>query len=280
MRITELDQREYKKLDDKAYSLEKRRLQIELLKLQEDVIKNKRKICVIFEGRDTAGKSSAIKLFSEYLIPKNFKYVHLGIPTKWESSHWFQRWEKVLPNNGEIAFLDRSWYTRSVIEPVMGYCTENQYKYFMSKVNNWEDDLIKNGTEIIKFYFSLSKDQQERRINARELSELKYWKLSENDKKIMDKWDIFTLYKDRMFKKTGRDNSPWVVINSNNKMIARLTALRYFLNKTEYDNKKLLKPLKWSENIANYTAKIEGVRFENLNYDQYMILTKYSDDIK
>ena len=278
MRITELDQREYKKLDDKAYSLEKRRLQIELLKLQEDVIKNKRKLCVIFEGRDTAGKSSAIKLFSEYLIPKNFKYVHLGIPTKWESSHWFQRWEKVLPHNGEIAFLDRSWYTRSVIEPVMGYCTENQYKYFMSKVNKWEDNLIKNGTEIIKFYFSLSKDQQERRINARELSELKYWKLSENDKKIMDKWDVFTLYKDRMFKKTGRDNSPWVIINSNNKMIARLTALRYFLNKTEYENKKLLKPLKWSENIANYTAKIEGVRFENLNYDQYMILTKYSDD--
>ena len=278
MRITELDQREYKKLDDKAYSLEKRRLQIELLKLQEDVIKNNRKLCVIFEGRDTAGKSSAIKLFSEYLIPKNFKYVHLGIPTKWESSHWFQRWEKVLPHNGEIAFLDRSWYTRSVIEPVMGYCTENQYKYFMSKVNKWEDNLIKNDTEIIKFYFSLSKDQQERRINARELSELKYWKLSENDKKIMDKWDVFTLYKDRMFKKTGRDNSPWVIINSNNKMIARLTALRYFLNKTDYENKKLLKPLKWSENIANYTAKIEGVRFENLNYDQYMILTKYSDD--
>ena len=278
MRITELDQREYKKLDDKAYSLEKRRLQIELLKLQEDVIKNNRKLCVIFEGRDTAGKSSAIKLFSEYLIPKNFKYVHLGIPTKWESSHWFQRWEKVLPHNGEIAFLDRSWYTRSIIEPVMGYCTENQYKYFMSKVNKWEDNLIKNGTEIIKFYFSLSKDQQERRINARELSELKYWKLSENDKKIMDKWDVFTLYKDRMFKKTGRDNSPWVIINSNNKMIARLTALRYFLNKTDYENKKLLKPLKWSENIANYTAKIEGVRFENLNYDQYRILTKYSDD--
>jgi len=242
------------------------------------VIKNNRKLCVIFEGRDTAGKSSAIKLLSEYLIPKNFKYVHLGIPTKWESSHWFQRWEKVLPHNGEIAFLDRSWYTRSVIEPVMGYCTENQYKYFMSKVNKWEDNLIKNGTEIIKFYFSLSKDQQERRINARELSELKYWKLSENDKKIMDKWDVFTLYKDRMFKKTGRDNSPWVIINSNNKMIARLTALRYFLNKTDYENKKLLKPLKWSENIANYTAKIEGVRFENLNYDQYMILTKYSDD--
>jgi len=278
MRITELDQREYKKLDDKAYSLEKRRLQIELLKLQEDVIKNKRKLCVIFEGRDTAGKSSAIKLFSEYLIPKNFKYVHLGIPTKWESSHWFQRWEKVLPNEGEIAFLDRSWYTRSVIEPVMGYCSENQYKYFMSKVNSWEDKIIDDGTEIIKFYFSLSKDQQERRIHARELSELKYWKLSENDKKIMNKWDIFTLYKDRMFKKTGRENSPWVIINSNNKMIARLTALRYFLNKTDYENKKLLKPLKWSENIANYSAKIEGVRFDNLNYDQYMILTKYSDD--
>ena len=278
MRITELDQREYKKLDDKAYSLEKRRLQIELLKLQEDVIKNNRKLCVIFEGRDTAGKSSAIKLFSEYLIPKNFKYVHLGIPTKWESSHWFQRWEKVLPHNGEIAFLDRSWYTRSVIEPVMGYCTENQYKYFMSKVNKWEDNLIKNGTEIIKFYFSLSKDQQERRINARELSELKYWKLSPNDERIVTKWDAFTLYKEQMFERTSPSFSPWIAINANNKMIARLTALRFILNQVPYENKKLLKPLAWTKKINNYKATLEGIEFDNLSFEQYKILTKYSDD--
>ena len=100
------DQKEYQKLNDKSYQLEKRRLQIELLKLQEDVIKNKRRICIVLEGRDTAGKSSAYKFFTQYLIPKNFKYVNLGIPTKWESSHWFQRWKKVLPKKGELAFLD------------------------------------------------------------------------------------------------------------------------------------------------------------------------------
>ncbi len=108
MHLISLDQSEYKKLSAKAYALEKRRLQIELLKLQEDVIKNNRRICIVFEGRDTAGKSSAIKFFSEYLRPKNFNYVQLGIPTKWESSHWFQRWEKTLPKKGEISFLDRS----------------------------------------------------------------------------------------------------------------------------------------------------------------------------
>ena len=173
MTLINLDQAEYKKLDTKAYALEKRRLQIELLKLQEDVIKNDRKICIVFEGRDTAGKSSAIKFFSEYLRPNNFNYVQLGIPSKWESSHWFQRWEKVLPEKGEISFLDRSWYTRAVTEPIMGYCNERQYRAFMKRVNEWESKLIKNGTELTKFYFSLSKDQQERRMNARKNSQLK-----------------------------------------------------------------------------------------------------------
>jgi polyphosphate kinase 2 (PPK2 family) len=162
MSLISLDQTIYKKLNPNAYLLEKRRLQIELLKLQEDVIKNNRKICIAFEGRDTAGKSSAINFFSEHLIPKNFRYVHLGIPSKWESSHWFQRWQKVLPKNGEIAFLDRSWYTRAITEPVMNYCNEKQYRAFMNKVNTWEDDLTNSGTEITKFYFSLSKDQQKK----------------------------------------------------------------------------------------------------------------------
>ena len=278
MTLINLDQAEYKKLDTKAYALEKRRLQIELLKLQEDVIKNDRKICIVFEGRDTAGKSSAIKFFSEYLRPNNFNYVQLGIPSKWESSHWFQRWQKVIPENGEIAFLDRSWYTRAITEPVMGYCSEKQYRHFMKRVNGWENDLMSSGIELTKFYFSLSRDQQKKRMNARENSELKYWKLSENDKKIVTKWDVFTAYKEQMFSKTSTKNSPWIAINSNNKMIARLTALRFLLDKTNYENKKLLKPLKWSEKISRYSATIEGVLFENLSYEQYMIITKYSDD--
>ena len=278
MSLISLDQTIYKQLNPSAYALEKRRLQIELLKLQEDVIKNNRKICIAFEGRDTAGKSSAIKFFSEHLIPKNFRYVHLGIPSKWESSHWFQRWQKVLPKNGEIAFLDRSWYTRAITEPVMNYCNEKQYRAFMNKVNTWEDDLTNSGTEITKFYFSLSKDQQKKRINARRNSQLKYWKLSENDERIVTKCDAFTLYKEQMFSKTSTENSPWIVINSNNKMIARLTALRFLLNKTDYEKKKLLKPVSWSKDIANYSASLDGVIFNNLNYEQYMSITKYSDD--
>ena len=278
MSLISLDQTEYKKLDAKSYSLEKRRLQIELLKLQEDVIKNDRKICIVFEGRDTAGKSSAIKFFSEYLRPNNFNYVQLGIPSKWESTHWFQRWEKVLPKKGEMSFFDRSWYTRAITEPIMGYCNEHQYRTFMKRVNKWEHELIDNGTELIKFYFSLSKDQQERRMNARKNSELKYWKLSKNDEKIVTKWDVFTLYKEQMFDKTSTDKSPWVSINSNNKMIGRLTSLKYLLIKTDYENKKILKPLKYSKSLANYSATIEGITFENLTYEQFMIISKYSDD--
>lgn len=276
--LISFNQKEYQKLNEKSYQLEKRRLQIELLKLQEDVIKNARRICIVFEGRDTAGKSSTFKFFSEYLIPKNFKYVNLGIPTKWESTHWFQRWSKILPKKGEIAFLDRSWYTRALTEPVMGYCNEKQYRDFMGKVIPWEEALQKEGIEIIKFYFSLSQDQQQRRMKARKQSELKYWKLSPNDERIVTKWDAFTLYKDQMFELTSPEFSPWIKINANNKMIARLTALRFLLNQTSYENKKLLKPLTWSRKINNYKVLLEGVEFNNLNYDQYMVLTKYMDD--
>ena len=278
MSLISLDQSEYKSLDAKAYDREKRRLRIELLKLQEDVIKNNRKLCIIFEGRDTAGKSTAIRFFSEYLRPQHFNYVQLGIPTKWESSHWLQRWSKALPKEGEISFLDRSWYTRAITEPIMGYCNEKQYRYFMKKVNKWEEDLIKNGVELTKFYFSLSQDQQQIRMKARKNSELKYWKLSKNDEKIITKWNAFTLYKEQMFNKTATEISPWVSINSNNKMIARLTSLRYLLNKTDYEDKKIIKPAKWSKSLNNYSTNLEGIRFENLSYDQFMVISKYSDD--
>ena len=210
--------------------------------------------------------------------PQHFNYVQLGIPTKWESSHWFQRWTKALPKEGEISFLDRSWYTRAITEPIMGYCNEKQYRYFMKKVNKWEEDLIKNGVELTKFYFSLSQDQQQIRMKARKNSELKYWKLSKNDEKIITKWNAFTLYKEQMFNKTATEISPWVSINSNNKMIARLTSLRYLLNKTDYEDKKIIKPAKWSKSLNNYSTNLEGIRFENLSYDQFMVISKYSDD--
>ena len=160
----------------------------------------------------------------------------------------------------------------------MGYCNEKQYRYFMKKVNKWEEDLIKNGVELTKFYFSLSQDQQQIRMKARKNSELKYWKLSKNDEKIITKWNAFTLYKEQMFNKTATEISPWVSINSNNKMIARLTSLRYLLNKTDYEDKKIIKPAKWSKSLNNYSTNLEGIRFENLSYDQFMVISKYSDD--
>ena len=183
MSLISLDQSEYKSLDAKSYDREKRRLRIELLKLQEDVIKNNRKLCIIFEGRDTAGKSTAIRFFSEYLRPQHFNYVQLGIPTKWESSHWFQRWGKALPRKGEISFLDRSWYTRAITEPIMGYCSENQYRSFMKKVNKWEDKQMDNGVELTKFYFSLSKDQQEIRMKFH-LCEVVFFSIFETNARI------------------------------------------------------------------------------------------------
>ena len=248
-----------------------------MLKLQEDVIKNKRRIALCFEGRDTAGKSSTINFFSEHLRPSNFRYVHLGIPTPDEKNNWFARWEKHMPEEGKLVLFDRSWYTRALTEPTLGYCTKKHYEDFMNNVNKWEDRLIKNGIEIVKFYFSIDKDQQKKRLSARKNSKLKYWKLSASDKLMVNKWDIFTLYKNQMFDVTARQHSPWIVINANNKMIARLSALRYILNTIEYDKKKSIEPPKWGEDLGHYSCYIEGVLFDNLTYEQFKILAPFSD---
>ena len=277
MSVIEYKFEQYKTLGPIIYKKEKYKLQVELLKLQEDVIKNIRRIALCFEGRDTAGKSSTINFFSEHLRPSNFRYIHLGIPTKEEKNNWFQRWEKHLPEEGKIALFDRSWYTRALTEPTLGYCSKKHYEEFMNNVNRWEDKLISNGIEVVKFYFSIDKDQQKRRLSARKNSRLKYWKLSASDKLMVNKWDIFTLYKNQMFDLTARANSPWVVINANNKMIARLSALRYILNTFEYDEKQTLEPPKWGEDLGQYSCYIEGVLFDNLNYEQYKILSPFSD---
>ena len=147
----------------------------------------------------------------------------------------------------------------------------------MTNVNKWEDKLISNGIEVVKFYFSIDKDQQKRRLSARKNSKLKYWKLSASDKLMVNKWDVFTLYKNQMFDLTARTNSPWIIINANNKMIARLSALRYILNTLTYDDKKTLEPPKWGEDLGQYSCYIEGVLFDNLNYEQYKILAPFSD---
>ena len=221
----------------KQYDSEKYQLQVELLKLQEWVIKNNKKVAIVFEGRDAAGKGSTIKRFIEYLNPRGFRVVALGVPTEDEKNNWFGRYEKHLPNAGEIVFFDRSWYNRAVVEPSMGYCSEEQYQEFMSNVVNWEEKLIKSGVVLIKLWFSITQDKQIKRFELRQKSPLKYWKFSTNDSKVLDKWEIIGNFKRQMFQQTSSVLSPWVVINSNDKKIGRLNAIRYVLSVIDYENK-------------------------------------------
>lgn len=235
-------------LPRKQYESEKYLIQVELLKLQKWAIDNNKKIAIVFEGRDAAGKGSTIKRFTEYLNPKGFKIVALGVPTPDESKNWLQRYEKYLPKAGEMIFFDRSWYNRAVIEPSLGYCTEDQYNDFMSKVNDWEEKQINNGLILIKLWFSITKDKQLKRFELRKKSPLKYWKFSPNDSKVLDKWDIIGKFKNQMFINTSTEKSPWVIINSNDKKIGRLNAMRYVLSIIEYNDK--------NEDVCEYYPEV------------------------
>jgi polyphosphate kinase 2 len=223
----------------RQYESEKYKIQTELLKLQEWIVKNNKKVAIVFEGRDAAGKGSTIKRFIEYLNPRGFKVVALGVPTEEEKNNWFARYEKHLPKEGEIVFFDRSWYNRAVVEPAMGYCTEEQYKDFIENVIDWEEQLIRNGMILIKLWFSITKEKQSKRFEIRQKSPLKYWKFSPNDAKVIDKWEIISNYKVQMFNKTSSNKSPWVIINSNDKKIGRLNAMRYVLSVIDYDDKNI-----------------------------------------
>jgi len=265
---------EYKALSQQKYSKEKNRLQVELLKLQEWVINRDKRIAIVLEGRDAAGKGSTIKRFIENMMPKGVEVIELGVPTKKQEKNWFRTWQKRMPESGKIHFFDRSWYSRALIQPVMGYCNEKQYKYFMSKINQWEKKVIEDGLILIKIYLSISKENQEIRFHLRETSALKYWKISPNDWKAQKKWQILTTFKEVMFNKTSTRESPWVIINSDNKMIGRLNAMRYVLSSIEYDGKENLKQKKWTRDAPQYELKVNNVRFENLNKEQYDILYK------
>ena len=242
---------EYSLLPRKKYEEEKFDIQVELLKLQEWVSKNGERVAIVFEGRDSAGKGSTIKRFVEYLNPKYFRVVALGVPTEEERNNWFGRYEKHLPKPGEIVFFDRSWYNRAVVEPAMGYCSEEQYMDFIENVADWEESLIKDGLTLIKFWFSITKEKQQLRFQLRQQSPLKYWKFSPNDAKVVDKWDIITKYKNQMFNKTSTRLSPWVIINSNDKKIGRLNAMRYALSVIDYDDK--------NPNVSEYFTEVVNV---------------------
>ena len=228
--------KEVSSIPRKEFELEKNELQVELLKMQEWLKDSEKSVIIVFEGRDTAGKGSTIKKFTEYLDPKFFKIITKGIPTEEEKKNWFERYRKDI-EPGKIIFFDRSWYNRGVVEPVMGYSTYNEYEEFMVNVNKFEEELIDSGNYLIKFWLSITKDTQVRRFNIRKSSPLKYWKYSPNDAHAQEKWDEYTSYKKRMFKVTSTHKSPWVVVDSNDKRISGLNAIRYVLSKIPYINK-------------------------------------------
>lgn len=226
------------KIGKKQFISELRPLQIELLKLQEWLKSTKNKLVIIFEGRDAAGKGSAIKTITEFLDPKYCHVATFGIPTEEEKRNWFSRYVAVLPKPGHMTLYDRSWYNRAVNDPVMGYCSEEEYKKFMEEVVPFENKLLDEGFFIIKFWFSIDQDTQKLRFKMRKASPLKYWKFSPNDEKTMTKWDLFTQYKEQMFQKTSTKRCPWVVVDSNEKRIAKLNVIKYILNKIPYEPKE------------------------------------------
>ncbi len=262
----------YSSISNATYAKEKRRLQIELLNMQEAIQESGDKLVITFDGRDAAGKGSTIKRFAENMMPKNLRIVELGIPTPYESKNWFKRYEKHLPKAGEIVFYDRSWYNRALIEPTMDYCTKRQYTYFMKKVLNWEESLIDSGTTLIKFYLSVSKENQVYRFSDRIDDPLKHWKYSENDEKVQKKWEVFTNYKEQMFERTSSEKSPWVVVNANRKGSSRLSCMLYTINHVDYAGKQPFKPLAKAAHKFSGEIELDGIPFKGLNYRQYRLL--------
>lgn len=227
-----------KTLTKLKYEAELRLLQTEFVNLQKWIVENKMRVAIIFEGRDAAGKGGSIKRFKEHLNPRNSRVVALTKPTEVEKGQWyFRRYIKELPNPGEIVFFDRSWYNRAVVEPVMGFCTQKQYEMFLMQVPEFEHLLYEDNLKIIKFWFSISKEEQKTRFDSRLNNPLKRWKFSPVDMKGQALWDDYTYYKEQMFSKTHTNFSPWIIVKTNNKKEARLESMRYVLSQFDYTGK-------------------------------------------
>jgi len=221
------------------YEQELERLQIELVKLQRSVQQHGRRVAIVFEGRDAAGKGGTIRRFFEHLNPRSARVVALPKPSELQRGQWyFQRYAEQLPNPGEIVFFDRSWYNRAVVEPVMDFCNEKQHRTFMQQVPEFEHMLYEDDLELIKFWFSISKEVQEERFQSRRLNPLKQWKISPVDDRAQENWDIYTRYKEEMFSKSHTSYSPWIIVKANDKKKARLESMRYALSALDYDGKE------------------------------------------
>ena len=224
----------------KNYEKQKFRLQVELLKLQAWVKETGQRVVIVFEGRDAAGKGGTIKRLMEHLNPRGARVVALEKPSETERGQWyFQRYIRHLPTSGEIVLFDRSWYNRSGVERVMGFCNHQEYDEFLRQCPEFERQLVRSGMHLFKFWFSVSHDEQRRRFRERKNHPLKHWKLSPVDMASIDKWNDYTAAKDAMFVHCDTSDAPWTVIKSDCKKRARLNAMRYLLNRLPYTKRDL-----------------------------------------
>ncbi|MEA1946915.1 MAG: polyphosphate kinase 2 [Thermodesulfobacteriota bacterium] len=221
-----------------VYEEELNKLQIELLKWQKHVIANEQRVLLLFEGRDAAGKGGTIKRVIEHLNPRGARVVALLKPSDRERTQWyFQRYIQHLPSGGEIVLFDRSWYNRAMVEPTMGFCTDEENKRFLKDTPMLESMLVKNGIILFKFFFSVSKEEQLRRFDSRELDPLKQYKISPVDREAQQRWDDYTIRKFVMLNETNRTVTPWTIVRSDNKKKARLNCIKHILSKVEYGGK-------------------------------------------
>ena len=217
------------------YELKIRELQVELIKLQNWIIQGQHKVVILFEGRDAAGKGGAIRRIAAHINPRHYRIIALPKPTPEQEGQWyFQRYVNTLPKPGEMVFFDRSWYNRAVVEPVNQFCTQREYEIFMGQVNAFEQMIIESGTFLIKFYFSISKEEQARRFKDIKTDPLKKWKMTPVDERAQELWNEYTKYKEKMFEHTNLPVSPWIIIHADSKTSARVEAIEYILKSIPY----------------------------------------------
>ena len=268
---------EFRDLSYPAYRAELRALRVHLLSLQEWVVSEGKRVAIVLEGRDAAGKGRLSSGITHYLNPKFARIVAQGTPTPQAMRNWLGRHYKTMPEEGEIVVFDRSWYSRAMIQPAMGYCTMRQYQYFMNRVNDWEKALVDEGIDLIKIYLSVSQEAQDLRFKLRITSDLQYWKYSANDRMAAERWNLLTYFKDRMFAVTSTDYAPWTIIDSDNKQQALLNALHCILQRFGYEESGLIHPSLQKEAMEStefLDLTVDGVLFTGLNREQVAVLDR------
>lgn len=251
---------------------ELRPYQAELIQMQKHLEKTKERMIILFEGRDAAGKGGTIRRVSRYMNEKHYRIVALGKPTEEQRTQWyFQKYVTQFPRGGEIVMFDRSWYNRAMVEPVFGFCTPEEHKQFMRGVTGFEKDLVRQGTILVKLYFSVTREMQKTRFDRRKNDPLRQWKLSEVDVQAQERWDDFTAVKYEMLKNTSATKTPWTVIRSTNKHLCRLNAMKVILNSVNYEKTdKQLDYVPDPEVVVSGAREIERMEAERIRKGKFI----------